>query len=459
MNEANKPTNNNRKKITMPLVLLIVGLFLGLSACDTDPIDDEFGQLVSGNHTEVQPEDPTDGTELEEDQTEPTEPTEPDVTEIRLQFGGDVFIHQGPLDVARTGENTFDFRPFFTHIRPFLDGDFVMANMESPVDAFGNNQSVAGWPYFNAPFEILDGLIYAGFNHMSTANNHAFDKGFEGLLNTVQSFERAGLTHTGLNVDMDDFNTPTIIDVNGIQVGILAYTDVINNQGWALMPQSNWEFAVRRFESLNLNDMPRMVADIADLRAAGAELVVVSLHWGEEYVDEPTQMQRLIAAELSEAGADIIMGHHSKTVQPVEWHYREDGTRSLIMYSLGNFMVDQTRLFQNATTPNEVLYEGWNSGANTYFAGRTQFGMLVSLQVTKDSYGNITLGAADVLPTLCMRDFNGNTLGTIDGVSIMPLVGGELPDFVTDEEVRNWGRVAYEHIVSVVGRELIRTND
>lgn len=460
--EMKEPGNSNlkarkqKKKLSVMIlgilvILFINGFFLGSYLCGRGRDNRLSNESENNRTTEVNDQNAM---------TNPTTPedSESDETRIRLQFAGDVFMHQGPLDVARTGENTFDFNPFLQHIAPFIDGDFVMANMESPVDAFGGNQSVAGWPYFNAPFEILEALTGAGFNHLSSANNHAFDKGLEGLFNTVNSFARAGITHTGLNVDMADFNTPTLIDVEGIQVGVLAYTDVINNQGWALMPQDSWAFAVRRFESLNLNDVPRMAEDIADLRAAGADLVVVSLHWGIEYADEPTQIQRQIAAELSDAGADIIMGHHSKTVQPVEWHYREDGSRALIMYSLGNFLVDQTRLFPNATTASEVIVRGTNNGLNLEFAGRTQFGILVDLEVTKDLDGNITLETVHILPTLTMRDFSGHTLGTVDGLSVMPIIEGELPDFVTDPDLRHWGSVAYEHTVSIVGRDLITTS-
>jgi len=145
-------------------------------------------------------------------------------------------------------------------------------------------------------------------------------------------------------------------------------------------------------------------------------------------------MQRQIARELAELGADVIMGNHAHVIQPVEWHYREDGSRSFIMYSLGNFLADQTRL-------NPPI-------------ARTQFGKLVSLQVTRAPDGEITL-EAEVLPTLCMRDRTGSTLGIRDGISVMPLIGGELPEFVTDADLRAWGRRAYEHVVRIVGEEFI----
>ena len=390
-----------------------------------------------------------------EEEPEPEPDPEPiyEGTRIRLQFAGDVFIHRGPMEVARTGENTFDFQPFLTHIRPFIDGDLSIANMEVPVDAHGNNAGLAGFPLFNSPFEILPALIYAGFDHLITANNHSFDIGWQGLLNTVANMERAGIPQTGMNINQAAHDTHTIVDVNGIQVGILSYTDSVNGLE-TLVPDVHRQYAVRRFRSHTLDDVPRIIQEMEVIRAEGAEVVVVALHWGPEYTDAPQPMQRLIAEALAEGGADVIMGKHSHTVQPVRWHEREDGNRTLIMYSLGNFLADQTRLFPNATSPNDFLYRGWNSGGGTNFAGRTQFGMLVSLDIFRNPEGKIVLETADVLPTICLRDIRGNTFGQ-DGVTILPLIGGEIPDFVTDEELREWGRVAYEHVTNIVDRQFI----
>ena len=394
--------------------------------------------------------EPTEEIEPIKETENPPEAYEPEfeLPEIRIQFAGDVLIHAGPIEVARTGDNTFDFKPFLRYIKPFIDGDLAIANLEVPVDAHGDNRNPTGWPLLNAPFEILEAVQYAGFNHLITANNHAFDHGWNGLLNTVYSLERAGITHTGINVDREDFNTPTILDVDGFQIGILAYTESVNHLEY-LEQDSSRDYAVRFFRSDSLNSIHAMADDIANLREAGAELVIVSLHWGTEYEDAPRQMQQEVARGLSEVGADVIMGHHSHTVHPIEWHYRNDGSRTLIIYSLGNFLADQTRL----TDPSveSQLNDGWNQYS---FIGRTQFGMLVNLQVTREIDGSISLGMVDVLPTLCMRDFTGDILG-VDGVSVMPLFDGELPEFVVDEELRYWGKVAYKHVVSIVGEEFI----
>ena len=377
--------------------------------------------------------------------------------QIKLQFAGDVFIHAGPMEAARTGSNAFDFKPFLTHIRPFINGDLAIANMEVPVDAVGGNQNLGGFPNFNNPFEILEALKYAGFNHLISANNHSFDMGMDGLINTVANFERAGIAHTGMNRNQAEFDEHTIVDVGGINIGIIAYTDSVNGLEF-MVPAASLPYAVRRFASHTLESIPQMAQDMAAIRAAGADLVVLALHWGQEYGDEPTYMQRQVARALSEAGADVIMGKHSHTVHPMEWIEQDNGHRTLVMYSLGNFVADQTRLFNPANVDRLISHDS-NNLMNMPFMGRTQFGMLVSLYVTKDANGIVSLGEATALPTLCMRDFNGTTLGAVDNVAVLPLVNGQVPEFVADLDVIRWGEVAYEHIVNIVGREFIPASD
>lgn len=419
-------------------LLTLLTFLLLLQGCTSsqvepsEPDSDLTGDVVTPN----EPTEETDSVLV----SEPTEEPEPEPAEIKIQFVGDILLHPrytGSVEVARTGPDSFNFHPFLAHIEPYIDGDLAIANMETPVDVMGGNQDLSTFPFFNVPFEILPALTDTGFNHLISANNHSFDRGFSGLIATVENFERAGITHTGMNVDMNDFNTHTIIDVNGIQVGIIAYTDSVNGLE-SFVSDTEREFAVRRFSSSTLDDIPRIAADIRDIQASGAEFVIVSLHWGAEYVDHPTEMQRLIAREISEVGADVIMGNHAHVVQPVEWHYREDGSRSFIMYSLGNFLADQTRL----DTP----------------IPRTQYGKVVSLQVIREANGDIRIDTADVLPTLTMRDFAGTTLRFVDDITVLPIFDGEVPAFITDPSVRDWGVRAYEHLVNIVGEEFINSS-
>jgi poly-gamma-glutamate synthesis protein (capsule biosynthesis protein) len=359
----------------------------------------------------------------------------PEPVRAKIQFAGDILLHASPIREAKTGDATYDFRPFFAAIDPYIDGDLALCNMETPVDVFGGNKDISTWPRFNAPYEILEALDFAGFNHLINTNNHTFDKGMSGLEATLKSFERAGFSSDGARASKETYDIPTVLDVNGIKIGIVAYTDSVNGHE-GLVPDEQRAYAVRRFRSSSTSDLPRMSEDIAVLREAGAQIVIVSLHWGAEYVDEPKKAQREIAHGLCEAGADIVLGGHSHCVQPIEWYERaEDASRCLIMYSLGNFFADQT-----------ALEEPIN---------KTQFGMLVSLTLLEAPDGDIILEDCAALPTLCCKDASG-TLGVSH--SILPLNGGSVavPATVTDEGNRQWGRVAYEHVYGIVGSEFIR---
>jgi len=369
--------------------------------------------------------------------TEPVTEPPPQPVDIRIQFAGDALLHTGPIDAARTGQNAagynvYDFRPYLRDIAPFIRaGDLNIINMETPVDVYGNNTRILSWPRFNVPFEVLEALDYAGFNHLVFANNHTIDRGFYGVERTLENFRRAGLSSTGAYANEEQFNTPTVIDVNGVRVGVVAYAESLNGLD-SLLTAHQHTFVTRRFNFYDItNGIPRMVQDMNNLRAHGAEVIIVSIHWGAEYVDQPTVAQVRFARALSEAGADVIMGHHSHTPQPIEWHEREDGSRGLIIYSLGNFLADQTRL--NPPDP------------------RTQYTKLVTLNVRRYPDGNIVLGEVEILPAYIMRDRTGNTLGAPNRISILPIIDGELPEFVQPAYLRTRGRNAHAHLLRIVG--------
>ncbi|MDR0325009.1 MAG: CapA family protein [Oscillospiraceae bacterium] len=359
---------------------------------------------------------------------------EPEPAVITLQFAGDILLHSGLIQHAKTGDYAYDFKPFFEAVKPFIDGDLILCNMETPVDVYGGNKNLSTYPLFNAPYEILEGLRYAGFNHLIHANNHVFDKKIAGLEATLENFRRAGFSHTGTYADEEALRIPTVLNVKGIKVGVLAYTDSVNGlEPW--VPADKLSFAVRRFISSDLSSLPRMTEDIAALREAGAEVVIVSLHWGAEYVDAPTETQRTIARGLCDAGADVIMGHHSHCVQPIERYIREDGAESLILYSLGNFFADQS-----GKDPPTL---------------KTQYGMLVSLTVTKTPEGAIILGDCTVIPTLCGR-VKGET-STL--YTLLPLLNAEetaAPVTIYGSSSVTWGERAYEHVRKIVGDAFIR---
>ncbi|MHA6483966.1 CapA family protein [Paenibacillus sp. strain BS8-2] len=265
---------------------------------------------------------------------EPTPP--PPVYNEAVWIGvGDIMSHSpqlpGSYDVA-TGK--YDFTPFFEHVKPILsEGDWVMANLETPIA--GPDFGYSGYPTFNAPTELAEALRNAGFNLLSTANNHSLDKGEKGLLKTLEHVHALGFKTVGTAASQADADAHIIVEQNGIRMGLLSYTYGTNG---IPIPQGKPYL-------VNLIDEVKIKSDIKKLREAGADLVTVALHFGTEYQFVPNETQTTLARSLAAAGADIIAGSHPHVVQPYEVVEALDeqgrSKQALIIYSMGNFISNQ----------------------------------------------------------------------------------------------------------------------
>jgi len=307
------------------------------------------------------------------------EPTPPPPIEAIIHMAGDILLHTEPVKAAKT-EDGYDFLPFLSPIASYLQDGFAICNMESPVDAYGDNTRISTFPCFNVPYEILTALKEVGFDALVTANNHAYDQGFGGLVATRRNIEKAGLLFTGTNETQEQYDEYLIVDVNGLMVGIIAYSEIDNGMS-GVIPSEKRPFTMRRF-TLNDKDIDVMAEDMQRCRDAGADLIILSLHWGAEYVDTPNSTQVRFARMLSERGADVVMGNHAHCVQPLEWVDTPRGSRP-IFYSLGNFFC------------NNMKYP------------KTQYGMLLTIKVVKD--GDDISISAEILPTFCNKYWDADS--------------------------------------------------
>jgi len=228
----------------------------------------------------------------------------------------------------------YDFNPFFAEVKDILgQGDWIMANLETPIA--GADFGYSGYPAFNAPYELAEALKNAGFNLLSTANNHSLDKGERGLLRTLEHLKELDLQAIGTAASQEEADSLIISEKNGIRMGLLAYTYGTNG---IPIPQGKPYL-------VNLIDENRIKADIARLKENGADLVTVALHFGNEYQTAPTENQKSLARSLVAAGADIIAGSHPHVIQPYEviegFDDQGNEKRSLIIYSMGNFISNQ----------------------------------------------------------------------------------------------------------------------
>lgn len=269
-----------------------------------------------------------------------TESAEP--KETTLLFGGDVMLSRGINDVMYK-RNDF-FYPFRQINEVTAEADIAVVNLESPISSQGENR---GSIYsFRADPRAIVGLIFAGIDVVTFANNHTGDYGPEAISETLELLRWAEIDTVGTGVDMDEARKARFLKVNGLKIAFLGATPL--SPAW--LTRSDSAPAVAPF------DEQLMVEDIATARRDGADIVAVLLHWGNEYETKHLPSQELIAHHLVDAGAMLVIGHHPHVVQEVE---RYNG--GVIAYSLGNFIFDQNF---SADTNHGLLLKIVLSGKN-----------------------------------------------------------------------------------------------
>lgn len=257
------------------------------------------------------------------------------ISQVRLVAVGDIMMHSDVKKAALQSPDQKEagFPSLWADVAPILkDSDIAFGNLETPV---APRTGKPGVPFqFNAPEGLPKALRESGFSVLSTANNHAFDQGDKGVLETLDRLKAEGIVTLGSGKDQAQAEQPAIIEKNGIKIAFLAFTDLFNVD----LNRRAMEPWVR---PLNLE--PAMAA-IKAVRPQ-AEVVIVSLHWGNEYQHDPTQRQRDIAKGLVGAGADLIIASHPHVLQPIE-PMEAGGRKGIVAYSLGNFIANQDRFYR-----------------------------------------------------------------------------------------------------------------
>lgn len=249
--------------------------------------------------------------------------TEPE--EIEILFAGDAMQHESQLNAARRSDGSFDFSECFSRIAPYVrSADYAVVNLECPL----GGKPYSGYPMFCAPDEFGIALHDAGFDLALNANNHTLDRRDKGLARTISVLDSIGLHHTGTFAPAEsrDSLVPFIADIKGFKVAFLNYTYGTNG------------IRHGRGVAVDYIDTAKIRRDIASARDFGAEIVAVCPHWGLEYHQLPEKSQRLLAARITSMGADMVIGAHPHVVQPMELLTDSAGRRSLIVFSLGNFI-------------------------------------------------------------------------------------------------------------------------
>lgn len=272
-------------------------------------------------------------------------PAEPVFEEydITLLAVGDNLMHMGIINTGRREDGTYDYGFLFDDISQYLDAaDIRIINQETILG--GNELGFSGYPRFNSPQEVGDAIADAGFNVVLHATNHAADQGLEGIVNCASYWgSHPDILMTGICGGEPSDEIP-LLTIRGVTFAILNYTYGPNME---TLPRSltghlnmlcACDEKTGRIDFTALN--PRVTEDIARADEL-ADVVIVCPHWGTEYQSKPSRYQRTFAAQMTEAGADLIIGTHPHVPQPVEWITAESGNTSLCFYSLGNYVSTQ----------------------------------------------------------------------------------------------------------------------
>ena len=254
-----------------------------------------------------------------------TEKVEKDTTKkMSLVAVGDCLIHGAVYMDARTGFNSYDFSGMIELVGPMISNyDLKYYNQETIIG--GKALGVSHYPRFNSPEEIGDNMVDLGFNLVSLANNHSLDKDETGILNSNEYWKTKDVITAGTYSSSDERNDIKVYEKNGIKYAFLAYTTTTNGLN---VPKGK-EYLLNVYSDEQAKEDIDKIKDKVDV-------IIVSMHWGEEYVFEPTEGEKEIAQYLSSLGVNLIIGSHPHVVQPVG--YVND---TLVIYSLGNFLSGQ----------------------------------------------------------------------------------------------------------------------
>ncbi len=261
----------------------------------------------------------------------PAPKTPPPAPSLSLVAVGDILMHQ---DVkAAASQTPVGFPALWADLVPLFQGvDLAFANLETPVAPTSGRPGI---PFqFNAPEALPRALRAGGFTVLSTANNHAFDQGPKGVRETLQRLRAERLVAVGSGEDRASAEALQVLERQGYRVAFLAFTDLFNLD----LNRRATEPWVRPL------DLEPALQAVREARRQ-ADLVVVSIHWGNEYQHTPTRRQRDIARALVGAGCDLLLGHHPHVLQPVEL-VEGEGRKALVAFSLGNFISNQDRMYR-----------------------------------------------------------------------------------------------------------------
>lgn len=267
---------------------------------------------------------------IKEPEKEIEKEKEDEIVNVSFLAVGDNLIHGAIYYYNNNGDGTYSFNHIYETTN-YLTQKADVAYINFETIAAGTELELSSYPTFNGPVEIIDGVHSAGFDWLSGASNHTFDRGEIGILKELEYVNNFDdLYISGIHKSKEDAETLHVMEKNGLKMGLLDYTYGLNG---FVLPEGK-EYLVDLIDKEKMKEDIRRLKEISDVQ-------IVSMHWGQEYQFEPNEEQKELAQFLSDEGVDVIIGTHPHVIQPMDYITGKDGNETLVMYSLGNFLSAQ----------------------------------------------------------------------------------------------------------------------
>ncbi len=339
---------------------------------------------------------------------QPSERLEPYVVSTAtVGSSGDILIHRPVLSNAKTSSGEYDFSNILTQVSSYFSAyDYMVANLEVPCGGTEGGE-YRGYPTFNCPDSILDAFKAAGLDMFLTANNHAYDTGYAGLLRTQSVIKQRNIDYIGTRENSDGAKY-IIKDINGVKIGFACYTYETKAAAAgrkALNGILLSEAAGPLVNSFNYDKLDEFYAEAKSsydkMIESGVDAVIFYMHWGNEYQRTVAKHQTNMAQKLADIGVDVIVGGHPHTVQPFDTLTGVNGNQTVCIYSVGNLVSNQRRALMDS--------DG--------HSGHTEDGMIFEVKFEKWNTGETKISEVDILPLWV----NLKTVGSKRVYEIAPL--------------------------------------
>lgn len=354
----NRKVRRRKKRIRLmswSLVILVVVLAAS------------FAVKGLGKDQEEEPIEDIGGDKLEETSNElpkEGEIPEPEDISVSIRATGDIMFHPSQIEGAYdVSTDSYDFNNSFKAIKEIIgEADIGIANFEGTT-AGNEIYAYQGYPLFNAPDQVLDAVKNAGFDILSTANNHSLDTRRAGIIRTIEQIKVRGMEPIGTFAEKPETRV-LIKDVKGIKFAFMSYTEMVNGLESVLSPED-------LDAMVNIIDEGKMKEDILYAKEEEADVIIAFLHWGDEYSRIQAQRQEMLADMLFREGVDIILGSHPHVIQPTQL-LDYDGETKFVAYSMGNFISNQR--------VETLSYYGMAEQVSKY----TEDGIIIDINIKKN---------------------------------------------------------------------------